>query len=168
MADPGWFFLYTPIPWLAGMCFTAYRHDLTRLVRPFRDHARLSDWRSVCGRLSLTKPGTVTSNNGRRFSRRLLVLYGSVQISLLWALVPDPMAWYDLIVLQVTAAFPLFVSIRMTWAGPFPHRPYRDVLPYPRLGTRIRHLGVEKEESKPDSGGRSDPETKSDGPRGGT
>jgi len=57
---------------------------------------------------------------------------------------------------QVAAALPIFILIRIYWAGPFPFKPYRDVLPYPRLGTRVRNLGHGSEkESKREGDGQS-------------
>ena len=138
MNEVSWLFVYTPLPWLAAMYVAAYRHDLARIARPLRDHASLNDWWSVCGHLGLV------SADARRPSRRvpevrlLLALVSSAVVSLLW-LAPVPLAWYYLVAMQAASALPLFL-LMVYRVGPLPFKPYRDVLPYPRLGSRVRHL----------------------------
>ena len=149
MPDFSWLFLYTPFPWLAAMCFVAYRYDLARLLRPFRDRAWPTDWKSVCEYLGLAGKGTKVADDGRWFFPQFLLICSSIVISRLQSFIPLPTAWFYMIAVQIAAALPIFIFIRLYWAGPFPFKPYRDVLPYPRLGTRVRHLGHgKKKESK--------------------
>ncbi len=55
MTDSNWLFLYTPIPYLIAMYFAAYRHDLARLVKPFRDGASASEVHHIDQLLELVK-----------------------------------------------------------------------------------------------------------------
>ena len=54
MVGSDWLFLYSPIPYLIVMYIAAYRHDLGRVTRPFRDRGSLEDWWTVCRYLDLT------------------------------------------------------------------------------------------------------------------
>lgn len=49
MNDISWLFVYTFFPWLAAMYVAAYRHDVPRLARPFRDSDSMTTWWSVAG-----------------------------------------------------------------------------------------------------------------------
>ena len=77
----------------------------------------------------------------RRPWKSLLLIAASVTsvISLSWAWIPVHLAWYYLCLLQIVAGIPLTLFLVRT-TGPVPFRPLRDVLPFPRLGTRVRHL----------------------------
>ena len=132
-------FLYTPFPWLAAMYVAAYRRDIGRVARPLRDPARLTDWWSVCRHLSLIKASTERPAKKAWKSLSFPALLASALISLLWLLIPISSAWYYLCALQVCSALPLALLLRSR-IGPLPHKPFKDFLPYPRLGTRIRHL----------------------------
>ncbi|HEV2138498.1 MAG TPA: hypothetical protein VGR53_06620 [Nitrososphaerales archaeon] len=139
MADLSWLFLYTPIPFLAAMYLAAYRHDLGRISRPVRDRTGRMDWWLVCKYLGLI--GDNVRKPGRRpwsapiFAAALVTSL----ISLSWTVIPVHLSWYLLCFSQIVAALPLLLLLgRIT--GPVPYRPYRDVLPFPRLGTRVRHL----------------------------
>jgi hypothetical protein len=146
MLDTGWLFLYTPIPYLTAMYLVAYRHDLGRLAKPFRDLSSESEWYSVCKRLGLagaefrqpSKPPMGSNRNLLLFISSLAVYSVSGYASLL-------LAWFYLCALQALVAVPLFILLVTNWTGPFPFKPYRDVLPYPRLGTRVRDFGRRKE-----------------------
>ena len=150
MTDSGWLFLNTPVPYLVAMYFVAYRHDLGRIARPFHDLSNGSEWHAVFERLDLAGTGLAPPKRhllgGTRnlvFVVASFVVYGfSVFASFL-------LAWYFLCAIQAAVAVPLFMLLVANRTGPFPFRPYRDVLPYPRLGTRVRDLGKRKE-SKPD------------------
>jgi hypothetical protein len=150
MSDTGWLFLYTPIPYLAALYFAAYRHDLGRIAKPFHDGSSLWEWHLVCDRLKLLGAGAVAPKKatlGDVRNRILvlvsLVLYaGSAFASFL-------LPWYYLCAIQAGVAVPLFLLFVLNRAGPLPFKPYRDVLPYPRLGARVRDLGDWK---KPEPG----------------
>ena len=160
MPDIGWVFLYTPVPYLAAIYFVAYRHDLARLVRPFHD-ARPSraDWFAVCKTLGLVgdalKPPAAAPAVG---SGNLVLLTVSVSVFAVSIFTSQVLPWYYLCSLQVFVALPLFVGLAVNRTGPLPFKPYRDTLPYPRLGTRVRHLGRAKPDqdatpAEPASGG---------------
>ena len=167
MPDFSWLFLHTPFPWLAAMFFVAYRHDLGRMFRPFRDQSRPSDWKVVCVHLGLAGKGTSVANDGRWLVPQFLLIGSSAVISRLQSFLPLPTAWFYMMVVQGAAAVPIFIFIRIYWAGPFPFKPYRDALPYPRLGTRVRNLGHGKgKESKREGDGQS-PVAKNENASGG-
>lgn len=134
-----WLFVYTPFPWLGILYIAAYRHEPSRVVRPFRDSSNLAAWWSVC-----TYLGLIPEDAPRPTTRRWVVPYfiavtAAAAVSLLWMVRFVPLVWYYIMILQVASALILFfVLVRRI--GPPPRRPYRDSLPYPRLGTRIRHL----------------------------
>jgi hypothetical protein len=145
----GWLFLYTPVPYLAAMYFVAYRHDLKRLAKSFRDRSSNAEWYSVCKELGLigseAKPPSARLLEGTH----LLLIAASLALyaaaSLLVSLV---LPWYYLLALQAAVAVPLFLLLVTNWTGPFPFKPYRDFLPYPRLGTRVRSLAGKKPDAR--------------------
>jgi hypothetical protein len=141
MTDTGWLFVYTPVPYLAAMYLGAYRQGLGRLFRPFRDLSSVSEWYSVCRHLGLAgaelrpppKPLLGSTRNLLLFISSLAAYSISGHASL-------ALAWYYLCALQALVAVPLFILLVTNWTGPFRFKPYRDFLPYPRLGTRVRDL----------------------------
>ena len=150
MTDSGWLFLYTPLPYLGAMYFLAYRHDLGRIVRPFHDLSNNPEWYAVFKHLDLV--GTDLKSPKRPLlgdTRNLLLAVASFVIYAFSVSASFLLAWYYLCAIQTAVAVPLFILLVANRTGPFPFRPYRDVLPYPRLGTRIRDLSGRKE-SKPD------------------
>ncbi len=90
-------------------------------------------------------------------TRNLLLLVASVVIFAVPFLFPFPLPWYFLCAAQAAVAVPLFITIILNWTGPFPFKPYRDVLPYPRLSSRVRHLGRAPDEKRRESRGRPAP-----------
>ena len=143
MSDLSSFFLYTPFPWLAAMYVAAYRHDLGRIARPLRDSASLTEWWSVCRYLSLIPASTERPTGKAWKSLSFPGLFASALISLLWLLIPISSGWYYLSALQVCSALPLALLLRGR-LGALPYKPFRDFLPYPRLGTRTRHIQKRK------------------------
>ena len=142
MFDTSWLFLVTPLPYLPAMYFVAYRHDLGRLVKPFHDLAPTkANWYAVCKTLELVgtdvKPPASPPMGG---ARNLVLLTASASVFVVSTLISQALPWYYLCGLQAFVALPLFVVLVVNRTGPFPFRPYRDVLSYPRLGTRVRHL----------------------------
>ncbi len=149
MTDSGWLFLNTPLPYLGAMYFLAYRHDLGRIARPFRDLSNSSEWHAVFKRLDMAGTGLKSPKRTLLGGTRNLVL--AVASSVVYAFsvfASFLLTWYFLCAIQAAVAVPLFMLLVTNRTGPFPFRPYKDVLPYPRLGTRIRDLG-ERKESKP-------------------
>ncbi|MDE1852739.1 MAG: hypothetical protein KGI38_03205 [Thaumarchaeota archaeon] len=147
MPDTGWLFLYTPIPYLAAMYLVAYRHDLGRLARPFRDLSSDSEWYAVCRRLEIFDKNTILLERSRFWDvGNLVPLAVSFALYIGSAIASFFLPWYYLCAIQAAVAAPLFVLVVLNWTGPIPSKPYRDTLPYPRLGTRVRH--VKKDEAK--------------------
>lgn len=138
-----WFFAYTPLPWLVAMYVAAYRHDLGRLAKPFRDHDDLRAWWSVCRYLGLIKAESPRPARKLWRSKFLLTILVILGITLILPFARVSLEWYYLTILQAASALALFL-ILVSRIGPLPTRPYKDVLPYPRLGTRIRHLEKRK------------------------
>jgi hypothetical protein len=143
MIDSPWLFLYTPIPYLVAMYLAAYRHDLGRIASRVQDRATKRDWWSVCTYLGLVstdfrKPTRRPWKNPIFFAVLLTFLVSST-----WIVIPIHFTWYYVCLLQLVGALPLLVGLTKI-TGPVPFRPYRDVLPFPRLGTRVRHLKESK------------------------
>ena len=146
MPDIRWLFLDTPVPYLAAMYFVAYRHDLGRLLKPFHDGSTAWDWYQVCDRLDLISSDvTAPSRSLLGDARNLVLIFASLVIYAGSGYASLLLPWYYLCAVQTAVAVPLFLLIVLNRTGPFPFKPYRDVLPYPRLGTRVRDLGDRKE-----------------------
>ena len=142
MTDPGWFFLYTPAPWLALMYVVAYRHDLSRIARPFRDSGDLRAWWSVCVYLNLIPAEAPEPPRKIWRTGPFIAVLAALPVSLLWLTPIASWVWYYLALLQVASALFLFLGLANR-IGRFPAKPYSDTFPYPRLGSRIRHLPTE-------------------------
>jgi len=150
LTDANWLFLNTPLPYLGAMYFLAYRHDLGRIARPFHDSSSYSEWHAVLEHLGL-QTGTDTKPPRRPplgSTRNLLLTIASLVIYVSSVFASLSLAWYYLCAIQAVVAVPLFILLVTNRTGPFPFKPYRDVLPYPRLGTRIGDFSRTKE-SKP-------------------
>lgn len=144
MNSVGWLFLYTPLPWLAAITVAAYRHDLPRFVKPFRDCHDLRAWWSVCKHLGLIDDGTPRPPRRVWRSKPLWALLTISTVSLIGPSILAPLGWYYyLIAFQTALALGLFLAVIVGQIGPIPYSPYADTLRYPRLGTRIRHLRKE-------------------------
>ncbi len=140
MTSPVWLFLYSPLPFWAISTFIAYRHDLTRLIHPMQEHGSLKTWWSVCGYLGLVDRAVVPEPSARRETvRYIALLLASAAVSLSWMLRAFPLVWYYLLLSQAVSGLILF-GATFRYLGPLPSRPYTDALPYPRIGSRIRHL----------------------------
>ena len=150
MTDSGWLFLNTPLPYLGAMYFLAYRHDLGRVVKPFRDLSSESEWYAVFKHLDLVSTDLKSPKRPPLGStRNLLLVVASVVTYAASGFASFFLAWYFLCAIQTVVALPLFILLVTNRTGPFPFKPYRDTLPYHRLGTRVRDLGGRKE-PKPD------------------
>ena len=151
MPDIRWLFLDTPIPYLAAICFIAYRHDLGRLLRPFHDGSTVWDWYQVSERLELIGDKVTAPRRAMLGNSNLVLIFASLVIYAGSGYASLVLPWYYLCAIQAAVAVPLFLLVVLNRAGPFPFKPYRDVLPYPRLGTRVRDFGDRKDESRPRS-----------------
>ena len=143
MLDSGWFFLYTPVPWLALMYAGAYRHNLSRFVKPFRDRGDLRTWWSVSVFLELMPAEAPEPPRRIWRSGSFIALIVAVVVSLLWLTPIVSWVWYYLALLQIMSALILFLALHHL-IGRLPAKPYCDTLPYPRLGSRVRHLRPER------------------------
>jgi hypothetical protein len=131
--------LYMPIPYWTVFLLLLYRHDLSRLFHPVKDDGSLRNWWSVLSHLGILNSGVPRPGRTREILRT--VVYPSLAwgVSLSWTLGVFPQHWYFLIVVQGTSGI-ILTSATMQYLGTPPRRPYTDVLRYPRLGSRIRHL----------------------------
>jgi len=144
-------FLYLPVPYWAAFVLLMYRHDLSRLAHPVRDNGSLSNWWAVLSYLGLLDGRTRRPSRKEQILPYVISLSTAAGVSLSWTLRIFPLIWFYLITVQgISAIFLTAATLR--YLGPPPRRPYIDVLRYPRLGSRIRHLGKvprDKREDEP-------------------
>ncbi len=142
-------FLYLPVPYWAAFVLLLYRHDLSRLFHPFKEDGGKRNWWLVLNRLDLLEAAQAAHRPGRvREALLCLVLLTiSAAVSLSWVFGVFPPFYYYLIIVQGVSAVVL-TAATMHYLGPPPRRPYVDVLRYPRLGSRVRHLGKVPEEKR--------------------
>lgn len=163
-----WCITYTPIPWATILCIILYRHDLSQLVRPFKDRGSIKDWKSVFQDLNI--PLKVSSSSGKPggkprgfFSIRediskrypnirfyALVVANVTGSSLLSSLIVLPVLIEDaplissrlsVIVsggLQFASAFPSIFAMQR-YFGPFPSAPNKFHLKKRRQGSLLRY-----------------------------
>jgi hypothetical protein len=131
--------LYTPLPWLVLMYVAAYRHDLARVARPLRDGDGLRAWWPVCVQLRLVSAETPRPQRRTWREPVILATIAAILVSAFWLVPFFPQPWYYQLLLQVISALILFFAL-VSRIGRLPSKPYSDALPYPRLGSRIRHL----------------------------
>jgi hypothetical protein len=133
-------FLYTPFPYWGVFVLVLYRHDLSRLFHPFRDHGSPIKWWSVLNHMGLLGTGKAARPRSIRGVLPYLALFAvSAVVSLSWTFGLFPPFHYYLIIVQGISAIILAAST-IQYLGQPPRRPYVDVLRYPRPGSRIRHL----------------------------
>jgi hypothetical protein len=132
-------FLYLPIPYWAVFLLLMYRHDLSRLVHPVRDDGSLRNWWAVLSYLGLLDAGTRRPSRMKEILPYLLYLSISAGVSLSWTFEVFPLFWYYLIIVQGISGMVL-TAATIQYLGSPPRRRYVDVLRYPRLGSRVRHL----------------------------
>ena len=132
-------FLYLPIPYWAAFLLLLYRHDLSRLFRPVKDDGSLRNWWSVLSHLGILDAGVRRPGRTREILHYAVYLSISAGVSFSWTLRIFPQHWYFLIVVQGTSGI-ILTAATMQYLGTPPRRRYADVLRYPRLGSRIRHL----------------------------
>ena len=140
--NPAVIFLYLPLPYWAAFVVLLYKHDLSRLFRPLRDNGSVRNWWVVLDHLGLVKEEGVRRMPSRKSEplSYLIYLLVALVVSLSWVLKLYPTMSYYLVVAQGISAIVL-TAAAMRYLGPPPRRPYADVLRFPRLGSRIRHLG---------------------------
>jgi hypothetical protein len=132
-------FLYLPVPYWVGFTLVLYRHDLSRLTHPVRDDGSARSWWAVLTYLGLLDAGTHRQGRRKEILPYIIYLSLSAGLSLSWTFRIFPLIWYYLIIVQGISGIVL-TAATMQYLGTPPRRPYVDVLRYPRLGSRIRHL----------------------------
>ncbi len=132
-------FLYLPIPYWTAFLLLLYRHDLSRLTQPVRDDGSLGNWWAVLSHLGLLDAGVHRPSRKKEVLPCVIYLSISAGVSLSWTFRIFPLVWYSLIIVQGVSGIVL-TAATMQYLGTPPRRPYVDVLRYPRLGSRIRHL----------------------------
>jgi hypothetical protein len=131
--------LYLPIPYWAAFSVVLYRHDLSRLIQPVKDYGSLRNWWAVLTYLGLPDAGTQRPSRKKEIIPYVIYLLISAGVSLSWMLRIFPLLWYYLIIVQGISGI-VITAATMQYLGTPPRRPYVDVLRYPRLGSRVRHL----------------------------
>ena len=132
-------FLYLPVTYWAAFTLLLYRHDLSRLTHPVRDDGSLRNWWSVLTYLGILDAGTKRPSRKKEILPFVVYLSISAGVSLSWTFRLFPLVWYYLIIVQGISGIVL-TAATMQYLGTPPRRPYVDVLRYPRLGSRVRHL----------------------------
>jgi hypothetical protein len=134
-------FLYFPLPYWAVFVILLYRHDLSRLFHPFKDDGSVRNWWPVLNHLNLINREQAAHRSGKKGEFLPYIIYLSVSVvtSLSWVLRLFPPLWYYLIIVQGFSAIVL-TAATMQYLGEPPRRQYVDMLRFPRLGSRIRHL----------------------------
>jgi hypothetical protein len=133
--------LYLPVFYWGAFVLLLYRHDLSRLTHPFRDRDGPRRWWSVLLSLGLlsSEQAARRPGRGREVLPILAYLLAAASLSLAWIIPVFPTTWYFLVAAQVASG--LVLTMGTVWhLGPPPRRPYADMLRYPRLGSRIRHI----------------------------
>jgi hypothetical protein len=133
-------FLYLPIPYWTASVLLLYRHDLSRLTHPVRDNGSARSWWAVMSHLCLLDAGTQRPSRRRETLPYIIYLSLSAGLSLFWTFRIFPLFWYYLIIVQGISGI-ILTAATMQYLGALPRMPYVDVLRYPRLGSRVRHLG---------------------------
>jgi hypothetical protein len=131
---------YSPFPYWIGSVLAIYRHDLSRLFHPVRDNGSLRNWWYVLGYLGLLGHDAASRPSVNNDALPYVVYsVGAVIASLSWLFRLFPPSGYYLVLIQAVSGL-LLTTATMRYLGPPPRRPYVDVLRYPRLGSRVRHL----------------------------
>jgi hypothetical protein len=139
MNPPEVVFLYLPIPYWAAFALLLYRHDLSRLLHPVRDDGSLRNWWAVLSYLGILDKGPHRPSRKKEILPYVVCLLVSAGVSLSWTLRVFPLVWYCLIIVQGVSGIVL-TAATVQYLGAPPRRPFVDMLRYPRLGSRIRHL----------------------------
>ena len=133
--------LYLPVPYWAAFVLLLYRHDLSRLSHPVRDDSSPRNWWSVLTHLGFLNQEQAVRRPGRKKEVLPYVIYlvVSLGLSLSYAVRGFPHLWYCLPIVQGISAISL-TAATVQYLGSPPRRAYVDVLRFPRIGSRIRHL----------------------------
>ncbi len=158
-------FLYLPLPYWAALVLLEYRHDLSRLSHLVRDDGSLRNWWAVLRHLGILEGGAPRPGRTREILRCVGYLSLSAGVSLSWTLGVFPQHWYFLIAVQGTSGI-ILTATTMQYLGTPPRRPYADVLRYPRLGSRIRHLAKVSSPEQKASQGEPDTQAAKEAPAG--
>src|SRR6266480_2952971 len=132
-------FLYLPVPYWVAFVLFQYRNDLSRLIHPERDEGGLRNWWSALTCSGLLDTGTPRPSTKDEIFPYFICILISTGLSLSWTLRIFPSLWYYLMVVQGVSGIVL-TAATLRYLGTPPRRPYVDVLRFPRLGSRVRHL----------------------------
>ncbi len=153
----GVWFLYTPLFCWGAFVLLLYRQDLSRLLHPFRDRDGPRDWWAVklaVGLLTPQQAAQKPSSRGRALPYAAY-LVAAAALSLAWAIPGFPHDWYFLLAAQAASGLVL-TTATIKHLGRPPRRSFVDVLRYPRLASRVRHIQdpapaatAEKPEARP-------------------
>jgi hypothetical protein len=137
---PADFLLYEPFPYFALAVLAVYRHDLSRLFHPIRDKGDLRNWWYVLGRVGLIDQEAIRRPSVKKEVLPYVAsLIGAAAVSLSWLLRLFPPFWYAMVLVQAVSGS-ILAAAAVRYLGPPPRRPFVDVLKYPRLGSRVKHL----------------------------
>ena len=102
-------FLYLPVFYWGAFVLLFYRHDLSRLTRPFRDRSGSTRWRSVLLSLGLlsAEQAIQRPGRGREILPLLTYLLAAASLSLVWVVPVFPSTWYFLASIQVASGLVL-------------------------------------------------------------
>jgi hypothetical protein len=134
-------FLYLPVFYWGAFVLWLYRHDLSRLFRPFTDKSGPSRAWSVLLDVGLLTPRQAASKptEEKHYLPYSAYMGLATGLSLSWVLPWFPRPWYYLVAIQAASGLVLTMATVRLLGRP-PRRPYVDVLRHPRLGSRVRHF----------------------------
>jgi hypothetical protein len=143
--------MYSPVLQFFVIYLAAYRQEVGRFLRPFRERASIYGWRKVLKALGveaiLPEKGPECDSD-----KRLILTFGitvilsvTITLTMVFALqkalqLPALFRVALPILSQFIPASYFFAFISRWYLGPLPNPPKRMLLRYPRLGSRIRHL----------------------------
>nr|WP_276977245.1 hypothetical protein [Ferrimicrobium acidiphilum] len=139
----GTLFFNTPVPYLVLLYVIVYRHDLGRYHRPFRDHDTPRDWVLVFKKIGVVPADQPAQAYGTDLLKVLPIIFLGL---LIWWLGPLLAfgVWYQAILPQFISAVMIMAALAHL-LGPAANMAKRDHMKYPRLGSRILHLGGDTE-----------------------
>jgi hypothetical protein len=143
--------VYSPVLQFFIIYLAAYRHEVGRFLRPFRERASIDDWRKV---LKVLGQEAILPEKGPEYDsdKRLILIFGiavilsmTITLTMVFALqkIPQLPPLFGVaipILFQFIPVTYCFAFISRWYLGPLPNPPKRMLLHYPRLGSRIRHL----------------------------
>jgi hypothetical protein len=145
-----WVIAYTPLAQFVVSYLLAYRNEPLRLLHPCRQRTGMTAWNETFMKLGLVGRVPLRQDVFHDIQQILKVFGIPCLLSLLVDLFgpqlsgrqfPKADCWLIEACLQFIPAIILLLALRKSFLGPLPNSPRRVHLMYPRLGSRIRHLG---------------------------